>query len=223
MITADQIEEKYFAGYAAFESGDYRTAVSLASDCIAGSAPDSYWHFGALGLRCWVANFLRDNTSVEDDANSLLSASSGVDKPWFDGLALYNLGLVQRRIGQTVAAKVLFKRASRRYAAYEIGDEQPLAWKLVNQFFVAVTHWAAYGEIGALDEFRLILDGIHSVDTEIQHLARAVDLYLRHEQGENVRGEAEAAVRLGVSRAFLAIILLGTDDIYTSSGERKVG
>jgi len=213
LITADQIEEKYFAGYAAFESGDYRTAVSLASECIAGSAPDSYWHFGALGLRCWVTNFLRDNTSVENDAHTLLRASSGVDKPWFDGLAVYNLGLVQRRIGQAEAAKVLFERASRRYAAYEIRDEQPQAWKLVNQFFVAVTYWAACGDISALDELGQFLHGSHSVDTETGHLVEAVNLYLRRAKGEDVSSEAEAAVSDGVSRAFLAHILLEKNDL----------
>ena len=53
-------------------------------------------------------------------------------------------------------------------------------------------------------------------DEETRHLAQAVDLYLRRAQGENVRTEAEAAARDGVSRAFLALVLLEVAEIFDS-------
>lgn len=208
MTTADDFKETYAAGYAAFDQGDFHTAVALASQCIATSPPDSYWHFGALGLRCWAANYLADNASVERDAQALLTTNAGVDKPWFDGLALLNLGLVYRRAGDVSKARACFARASRRYAAYAIDAKQPAAWQWVNRFFAVTTHWAASGECAALKTLAADIARQPTPSEEMTRLAHAVDMYLRHARGETVEAEAEAAACAGVSRAFLVFLLL---------------
>ncbi len=205
-------KEVYLAGYAAFDQGDFTQAVLLASQCLAAAPPDSYWHYGALGLRCWASNYLGDNATVEQDANSLLSDDAGSDKPWFDGLALLNLGLVRQRTGHIAEAKTRFAQASQRYAAYEIGSGQPHTWALINRFFGALTHWASCGESDILRRLAQELAGQPTCDEELNRLADAVGLYLRRAAGEDVAAAAAAAAHQGVSRAFLGYILLEEAD-----------
>jgi len=50
-ITVDP-KKLYLEGYAAFEQGHFSEAVALATQCLSAASPASYWHFGALGLRC---------------------------------------------------------------------------------------------------------------------------------------------------------------------------
>src|SRR3972149_9649813 len=139
-------EETYQAGYAAFDQGNYPKARLLASQCRAAAPSDSYWHFGALGLQCWAANYLGDNTTVERDAAKLLSGEAGADKLWFDGVALFNLGLVSQRTRRTMEAKTYFTQASQRYASYPMNDGQTQTWAWIYKFFSAIAHWASSGE-----------------------------------------------------------------------------
>lgn len=199
--------EIYKQGYAAFDRGDFDAAVSLATQCLTLAAPDSYWHFGALGLRCWAASFLDDAASVERDAQTFLTEDSGSDKPWFDGLASFNLGLVQRRAGNVEQAKGYFAKASAYYAAYQIHPEQPPEWELVTLLFAAVTSWAAAGDKGRLEQLSEKLAGWETPGDLTEQLTRAVDLYFRHIDGQDVKEEAAAATSAGVSRTFLALLL----------------
>ena len=204
--------ELYLSGYVAFDQGDFGEATSLATECLAIAPPDSYWHFGALGLRCWAANYMEDNLSVERDACDLLAEEAGLDKPWFDGLALLNLGLVRWRAGHINEAKTLFAQASTRYAAYEIGSERPAEWMLIVRFFAAVTRWAASGETDTLMRLADELASLPAMNEEIEHLNRVVSVYLRHAEGEQVTAETKSAALTPTSRAFLALILLTAQD-----------
>lgn len=112
------------AGYAAFNRGDILEAARLATQCLTTAARGSYWRFGALGLRCWALNFLGDRDGVERDARTLLAQKSGPDKPWFDGLALVNLGLVSQQAGEIEEAKEFFSKASDCYRAHRIDPDQ---------------------------------------------------------------------------------------------------
>jgi hypothetical protein len=202
------LEEVYQAGQTAFDQGNFPKARLLASQCLAAAPQDSSLHFSALGLKCWAANYLGDNITVERDAARLLSGDSGEGKRWFEGLALFNLGLVHQRTRRTMQAKTYFTLASQRYAEFENGSGQPLTWLLKNKFYAALAHWASTDEWKPLQELAQELAIYPASEDELKHLARAVELYLRRAGGEDVTAEAEIAVRQGVSRAFLAYILL---------------
>jgi hypothetical protein len=202
------LEEVYQASYTAFDQGNFPKARLLASQCLVVAPRDSHWHLGALGLKCWASNYLGDNATVERNAAKLLSSEAGADKLWFDGLALFNLGLVSQRTRHTSEAKTYFTQASQRYAAYEISSGQSHTWALINKFFAALAHWASSGESKRLKQLAQELANYPASGEELVHLARAVDLYLRRARGEDVTAEAETAARQGVSRAFLAYLLL---------------
>ena len=199
--------EVYRAGYAAFDRGDFTEAMLLGTQCLTLAAPDCYWHFGALGLRCWTANFLGNQASVERDAHTLLAEDSGTDKSWFDGLAHFNLGLVQRRAGNPDQAKALFAQASECYVTYQIRPEQPPEWALVNRLFAAVTHWAATDDSRKLEHLSAKLAGGAIPGDLTKQLTRVVDLYFRHIDGEEVTADTATATGEGVSRTFLALLL----------------
>lgn len=200
-------KELYIAGYGAFDKGDFPEAARLATQCLASAPSDSYWHFGALGLRCWATNYLGDITSVEKDAHTLLAEDSGTDKAWFDGLALFNLGLAYRQTGKTAKAREFFAQASERYTAHCIDSEQPSEWILVSEFFAVVTYWAAFGKTDRLDILAEKLTSLSGLNEETQHLNQSVALYQRLAKGEDVR--QEAITLKGVSKAFLALIFVG--------------
>jgi tetratricopeptide (TPR) repeat protein len=210
------MEEKpqalYLAGYEAFDQGDFSKAISLATRCLEIAAPDSYWYSGSLGLRCWAASYTGDDAGVERDAGDLLARDSGPDRAWFEGLALLNLGLVYRRAGNRSKAKQCYARASERYAAYQIQPDHPPIWGLIVRFFTASTHWAAYQKRDKLKELALEMSGLPTQDAETQRLMHAVELLLRHAQGQDVRVEAEKAASDGVSRTFLVQILLESEE-----------
>ena len=106
----DEIREIYLAGYAAFEDGDFPRAVLLASRCLQDAPPGSYWHSGALGLRCWARGWLGDDVGVKEDAEALLR-KEGPDREWFTGLALFNLALMKMRgVGRGRRAGCSLKR-----------------------------------------------------------------------------------------------------------------
>jgi hypothetical protein len=201
-------EEVYQAGYAAFGQGNFPKARLLASQCLAVASHDSYWRFRALGLQCWAANYLGDNATVEREAAKLLSSDTGVEKFWLDGLALFNLGLVRQRTRRTGEAKRFFTQASQRYASYEIRSGQPHTGILIHKFFAAIAHWASTNESKHLKQFAKELASYPVSNEELDHLTRAVELYLRRAEGADVTAEAETAARQGVNRAFLAYLLL---------------
>jgi hypothetical protein len=202
------LEEVYQASCVAFDQGNFPKARLLASQCLAVAPQDSYMHYGALGLKCWAANYLGDNVTVEREAAILLSGEASTDKRWFEALALFNLGLVSQRTRRTMQAKIFFNLASQRYGAYPVSTEQPRPRILINRFFAALAHWASTGDRKPLEELARNLSEHPVTDAELEPLARAVGLYLRRARGEDVTTEAETAVRQGVSRAFLAYILL---------------
>jgi len=201
-------EEAYQASHTAFDQGNYPKARLLASQCLAVAPLDSYWHLGALSLQCWAANYLGDNITVERDAAKLLSSDAGADKLWFDGLAFLNLGLVNQRTRRTHEAKTYFQQAFQRYTAYGANPGQARMRVLINKVFTAITYWASSGERKHLNLLAQELANHPAHDKELDHLRRAVDLYLRRAMGEDVTAEAEIAARQGVSRAILAYILL---------------
>jgi len=199
-------EEVYQAGHTAFDQGNFPKARLLASQCLAVAPRNSYWHASALGLKLWSANYLGDNATVEREAVKLLSSDAGADKLWFDGLALFNLGLVGLRTRRASEARAYFTQASQRYAAYATNPRQPHTW--TNRFFAAIAGWASSGESRRLWQLARELANHPVFNTEMAHLRRAVYLYLRRAMGEDVSAEAETAARQGVSRAYLAYLLL---------------
>jgi hypothetical protein len=201
-------EEVYQASHAAFDQGNFPRARLLASQCLAVTPRDSYWHASALGLKLWSANYLGDNATVEREAVKLLSNDAGADKQWFDALALFNLGLVGLRTRRVGEARAYFIQASQRYDAYttNAGQPHPRAWTY--KFFAAIATWASSGESRRLWQLARELANHPVFNTEMEHLRHAVYLYLRRAMGEDVSMEAETAARQGVSRAYLAYLLL---------------
>jgi len=201
-------EEVFLASNVAFDQGNFPKARLLASQCLVVAPRDSYWHFGALGLKCWAANYLGDNATVEREAAKLLSSDAGANKLWFDGLALFNLGLVSQRTRRSAEAKTYFTQASQRYTASDMnsGQHPTRAWN--NKLFAAIAHWASSGAPEHLQQLAQELASYPASTKELAHLARAVDLYLRRAMGEDVTVDAETAAHQGVSRAVLAYILL---------------
>ncbi len=206
--TGKEAAEIYLAGYAAFDQGDYSAAVSLAAQCLDLALPTSYWHSGALGLRCWAANYVGEDGLVGRDARALLGKEEGPEKLWFDGLALFNLALVSQRRGRDVEAKELFARAAERYDKYADSLAGPAEWDFVARFFGAVASWAGMGKRDGLESLAEELAKLPDLRGELDSVGRAVGLVLRHALGEEVSTEAEEAALGGVSRALLAVILV---------------
>lgn len=73
----------FFAGYQAFEAGEFSDAVALATRCLNITSSDSYWYAGALGLGCGVDNCLRDDGGVQRDATALLDRGKRPEKECF--------------------------------------------------------------------------------------------------------------------------------------------
>ena len=204
-----EAQENYFAGYAALEQGDFRRADELADACLAVSSPNSYWYAGALGLKCWIANFTNNFADLELTATSLLASDTGLDKPWFEGLVLLNLGLAKKRSGDTSLAQKLFLQASERYAAQHLRPEQPNEWRKVLDYFKTLCRWAATGESAFWEQF---LDQFERSDQDehgklLWQLISASQLMLRHAKGQEVRQDAVELLKRGVSRTFLAVVL----------------
>ena len=187
-----EAQQLYFNGYQAFERGDYCSTEELAGRCLALSSPKSYWHAGALGLKCWTANFSNNLAAVESTANTLLSLDTGDDKAWFDGLALLNFGLAKQRSGFAGESQGIFLLAAERYAAQQQHPGQPGEWQSVINYFSTLCRWAATGEIG---EWSRYLDHFSERMSEpselIQQLSAAANLMLRYAEGEKVRDEVK--------------------------------
>ncbi len=209
MSKNDEAQKIYLAGYAAFEAGNFESAVALADTCLDISPPSSYWYAGALGLKCWVANFSDNPVELERSANALLAMESGTDKPWFDAVALLNLGLAERKAGRMRAAQPLLLRAAELYAAQQLQPGQPQQWQQVLDYFSTLSRWAATGErdewINLLTQFEPTVDEQNEL---IQQLCAAAHILLEYTAGENVGQRASELVAQGVSRTFLSAILL---------------
>jgi hypothetical protein len=202
------IEKLYADGYAAFDRGDFARAVDLATTCWKAAAPNSYWFAGALGLRCWAAHFAGDIDTMEHDAHVLTCLDTGDDKPWFDGLALVNLGIMFLKLGNVDKAELLFSQASAMYAAARHDAGQAGDQALVKELFGAVTHWAATDDPAKIADLDERIGRVSHPDDETQKIQTAVRLYHRRAKGENVAAEAADAVRQGVNRTLLALLLL---------------
>jgi hypothetical protein len=201
-------ETLYKEGYAAFEHGDHGKAIELAEKCLHSAAPDSYWYPGALALRCWAASWNGNTETAIRDAYVLLSMDSGDDKMWFDGTALLNIGLVRRRNGDNLEAEILFQLASERYAAYEIESDRPAEWPLIRDLFAAACHWAAQNKTDKLETLSTTLKEHSGGKGDVVHIRQAVELFLRAAVDEDIRADAESAISKGVSRTFLAVLLI---------------
>jgi tetratricopeptide (TPR) repeat protein len=205
---AQDPEKLYKSGYQAFESADYDKAIRLAADCMARADINSYWYPGALALRCWAANFAGQAEQVIRDAYVLLSIDSGDDKMWFDGTALLNLGLLRRHKGDAGESEILFQFAAERFGAYQIEAGQPPEWRFIRDLFVASCTWAALSTVDKFNELAGELNGHQAAKGEVGHIQRAIALYKRAAEGNDVRDEAEKATGNGVSRTFVALLLL---------------
>lgn len=204
-----EAQKIYLDGYEAFEQGDFRSANALADTCLTLSSQTSYWYAGALGLKCWVANFTSDVADLERTAATMLAMGTGTDKPWFDGVALLNLGLAKRKDGHTSEAQTLFLRAAERYRTQQLQPGQPSEWQNVVDYFNILGRWAATEETF---EWRKITNRFRDDPGEHTELMRqlltAVQLMLRYSEGEEVMQEAVELVEEGISRTFLSVILL---------------
>ncbi len=205
-----EARKKYLAGYEAFQQGDFSRANELADSCMAMSSKASYWYAGALGLKCWVANFSNNLVDLEQTAASLLALDTGSDKPWFDGLALLNLGLARRKNGNTRTASTLLSRAAERYGEQQLQLEQPREWQYVLDYFNALCRWAVAEEATIWEEIldRLEKDGNDKQSELLRELTLSARLMLRYSQGKEVKGEAVTLVQTGTSRTFLAVLLI---------------
>lgn len=204
----DQPRAIYYAGYRAFEKGNYSSAVELATHCIAAAEANSYWHHGAVGLRCWAANFMQNDASVVHDAQTLLNVDAGSQTLWFQALAHLNLGLVDRRLDQDASAKAHFLQAEQCYTTYELLPDQPEEWVYVKRFFAAVAGWAARGTD---DDLAILLSDLDDLDADAPDhhaLRRALEIYMRCADSTEAREETLRAAADGVSRTFLAVLLI---------------
>jgi tetratricopeptide (TPR) repeat protein len=195
-------------GCTAFDKGDYSGAIKKATQCIETAPADSYWYAAALELRCWAANFTDDQERVSRDANALLVLDTGDDKMWFDGLAVMNLALVRRRVGDIEQAETLFDQARAKFLSYRVAPQKEDKWRLRREFYEAVNYWAASGATDKLDDLSGRLSIAKNPSDEIVGIRRAVDLYQRHARGEDVGDEARQAADDGHSRAYLSALLL---------------
>jgi hypothetical protein len=210
MIEETEAQKKYLAGYEAFEQGDLNKAITLANSCMALSSETSYWYAGALGLKCWVANFANNLVNLEWIAATLLTMDTGFNKAWFDGVALLNLGLAMRKTGNMVEAQTLFLQAAERYSRQPLQPEQPSEWQYVLDYFSTLCKWAATEDVTLWEE---ILDHYRENDKDGQsilmyQLTTSAQLMHRYAQGHEVKQEAVELVKEGISRTFLAVLLM---------------
>lgn len=204
-----EAQKIYLDGYEAFEQGDFKTARVLADKCLAFSSQTSYWYAGALGLKCWVANFTNDLAELDQTAGTLLALETGFDKPWFDGLALLNLGLARDKEGHPSEAQTFYMRAAEQYQAVQLQPGQPGEWQHVVEYFRTLCRWGATKDTGLwgnfLDRFR---NNTGEQSELFRQLSAAGQLMLRYVGKEEVKQEAKKSIEEGVSRTFLSVVLL---------------
>lgn len=202
------VKDIYFAGYSAFEKGNYEKAAKLARKCLRIAKQDSYWYSGALGLCCWTANFTGDHTSVEQYAHVLLAVKTGDQKAWFDAVASFNLGLTHRKNRRLDEANIAFSNAAQCYSTFLKQGNHPTDWTLIIRLFFSIAMFAMDRD---KKHFVNLLDRISQFqDTSevVKNVKQTIKIYLRHSSGEDVKKDAIKIVQMGVSRTFLAYILL---------------
>jgi tetratricopeptide (TPR) repeat protein len=205
------VGETYREGYAAFDDGDYQMAIKLATETLAHAPANSYWRFGALGLRCWAANFLGQFDQVHQDTKELLYCRSGYDQRWFDGMAWLNRGFAEYQSGDLDRAKEYFSNAWECYAGYKPRPKQPPGWAFVVKYFAGLCRWAATGAADQLESLSSAIRAHPVADCETDHLQKGIEIMLRFIAGEDMAKEAQAAIAQGVNRTYLAFVLLPPD------------
>ncbi len=212
---AGKLEEKakaeYLEAYRCFNKCQYGRAFEIGRTCLEIASSGSYWYSGALGLCCWAANFQDKQEYVEQYAQMLLKADAGNEKPWFDGIAYFNLGLLSKRRGDQEQSTENFRKACQRYSCYQVPGDVPVSWKYVNRFFIAVSSFVATGDIRHMESLKVLLWDIKHAnpdESEIGNLMTSVDLYISYAKKEDVAIKALAAIKEGVSPAFLAFLVL---------------
>ncbi len=204
-----EVRQMYIKGYEAFEQGDFAHARSLADACLAASPRSAYWYAGAWGLRCWIACFEGDGPALEQSAATLLALQPELDKHWFDGIAWFTQGVAKRQAGQRDAARALFVRAAEQYEAQPLLPGQPAEWQDVIDYFATACRWAAGGAVAEWEEFLTRFErGADVSNALLGQLAAAARVMLRYAEGETVQQNALALLGEGVSRTFLALVLL---------------
>jgi hypothetical protein len=206
---AQKPEEKYKAGWSAFEKGDFAAAIKEAAACMQDTAADSHWYAAAMSLHCWASHFSGDFAAAERDAYTLLTLDTGDEKLWFDGLALINLGIMRRKVGDIGEAELIFDQASTKFATYLMPPDSFSECELSRELFAAFAYWAANDETRKLEELAQRLQGQSHTEGNAGHVYRSVELYLRLAKGDDVKAEATKASAEGVHRTLLAPILLG--------------
>jgi hypothetical protein len=154
-----------------------------------------------------------DGPGLEQAAAELISGCPAVHRPWFSGLAHLNLALWLTRRGEVGRARVAFLAAASAYDEYELADKQPTRWALVLRYFAAVARWKSGASVQELKDLH---EEISSRDRSLdspEGLRDAVQLAWRHAQGESVSTAVQHAVAGGVSRAFLAPLLLECESV----------
>jgi hypothetical protein len=213
MNEQSEVKEQYLAAYSAFEQGDFTTAGKGADSCLKMCSPASYWYAGALGLKCWLASFCSAPAELDVVAKRLLTIDTGPDKFWFEGIALLNLGLMKCNEQDMVEARRQFSRAAECYNKHPLHPGQPREWQKVTDYFSTLCRWAAAEDN---DKKKEVLNRFRSEINEenelLRHLSTAIQLMIRYTDGEDVKQEARACISTGVSRTFLAFILLDCKD-----------
>ena len=207
-VNSADIESVYARAYAAFDRGDFCEARRLALECCNRSSKESYWHWGALGLRCWIYNFIDEEIDLREVAKKLLKSCPDAHRSWFAGLAHLNLGLWKRRHGDADGARDSLAAATAAYEAYEIDSKQPAAWALIPRYFAAVSRWVSGTGADDLERLNAEIAVYSEPESAPAGLAVAVNLLCRHARGEAVQTDLDRALAAGVSRAFLAPLLL---------------
>lgn len=202
------IAELYRSGYSAFDEGDYQMAIKLATETLAHAPANSYWRFGALGLRCWSANFLGQFDRVHQDAQELLECRSGYDQKWFDGMAWINRAFAEYQSGNPDQAKEYYTNALDCYTGYKPRPKQPPGWGFVVKYFASLCQWAANGVTDLLDDLSGKITAHPIVDSEMNHLQQSIDIMQRFIAGEDVVMDAQSAIAQGVNRTYLFLVLL---------------
>jgi len=203
------VEEIYRTGYDAFEGGDYAEAKRLADACLGASTPADYWYAGALGLKCWVASFIGDGSTLQESAERLSTMDTGEDTHWFDGLAALHLGFLHYKESNHQKAKELFSQASLSYRQQTLLPGQPPEWQYVLDYFSTLAAWLAEQSPHPWQQYnqQLTKDCAPANQLCLQ-LKAAANLMIKYTQGESTAQEAADLLKMGVSRTFLCPILL---------------
>ncbi|MBN2170607.1 MAG: hypothetical protein JW819_04700 [Candidatus Krumholzibacteriota bacterium] len=207
-MNSDALHAAYRAAYVAFDCGDYDEARRGATACIDHAPEDSYWHWGAWGLRCWIGAFTHDQQELDLAARRLIEGCPESDRAWFTGLARLTLGFEYRRRGRAAEARRSFLAAADAYRDHALAPDQPPEWEFVLRYFAEVARWAASGDARELETLAGDLRGYPRPERLPAGLAEAADLAIRHARGEAVAAEAKESLKPGLSRAFLAPVLL---------------